>query len=155
VALAAVGFVAVAMFALFLSGLAPSGMDNPWYAAANRPPITPPGFVFPLVWVPLYFLMGVSAFLVWGEVKGQTLQAFPAFTLWGVQLLLSVAWSWAFFGLRSPWLGLVVIVALWVAIAAMIAAFWRVHAGAGAMNLPYLAWVSFATVLNLWFALIN
>jgi len=117
-----------------------------WYAHLRKPPWTPPGALFGPVWTALYAMMACAAWLVWRKagLGGATL----ALVLFGVQLLLNAAWSPAFFGLRSPLLGLAIIVPLWCAIAATIAAFWRHSFPAAALLLPYLLWVSFATALN-------
>jgi tryptophan-rich sensory protein len=88
----------------------------------------------------------VAAWLVWKERLGQ--RALLPLALFGAQLVLNGLWSWLFFGLRRPDLALADIVALWLAIAATTVAFWGVRPVAGALLLPYLAWVTFATALN-------
>jgi len=133
-----VSFVPAAVGGRFLPG--------EWYRALDKPPWTPPGWVFGPAWTLLYFSMGVAAWLVWRE-RGVERAALPL-ALFAVQLVLNGLWSWLFFGLRRPDLGLVDIVALWAAIAATVVTFWGVRPLAGAILLPYLAWVSFATALN-------
>jgi tryptophan-rich sensory protein len=118
-----------------------------WYPTLTTPPFNPPGWVFGPVWVTLFALMGVAAWLVWRaglDDRGVRV----ALALFGVQFALNVAWSGAFFGLRSPLAGLVVIAALWLAIVATIRAFDRVDRRAALLLVPYLLWVSFAAVLN-------
>ncbi|HKY94302.1 MAG TPA: TspO/MBR family protein [Kiloniellales bacterium] len=119
-----------------------------WYQTLRLPSFRPGDAAFPIVWTILYVVMAVSAWLVWrrhpfGEVKG-------ALALFGVQLLLSLAWSYLFFGLQSPLLGLIDIVALDLAIIATIVAFWWYDRMASLLLLPYLAWVFFASSLNAW-----
>jgi translocator protein len=133
-----VSFVPAAVGGRFLPGA--------WYQALDKPPWTPPGWVFGPAWTLLYFSMGVAAWLVWRE-RGVERAALPL-ALFAVQLVLNGLWSWLFFGLRRPDLGLVDIVALWAAIAGTVVTFWGVRPLAGAILLPYLAWVSFATALN-------
>lgn len=116
-----------------------------WYATLAKPAWTPPGWVFGPVWTVLYAAMGVAAWLVW---RSATAVRDRALTLFAVQLALNVAWSWLFFGLRRIDLALVEILVLWAAIAATTAAFARARAGAAWLLVPYLAWVSFAAVLN-------
>lgn len=117
-----------------------------WYAQLVKPPLTPPGWVFPVAWTLLYLSMGVALFL---SLRAAPLaRSWPALTLFGVQLALNGAWSWLFFGLQRPALALAEIVLLLVLIAATAAAFWRLRPTAGALLLPYLAWVTFATYLN-------
>lgn len=114
-----------------------------WYAALVKPPWNPPNWIFGPVWTMLYLLMGAAAWLVW-RAHG------PAWALglFVAQLLLNAAWSWLFFGRHRPDLALLEITALWLAIAATLVAFWRVRPLAGALLVPYLAWVSFALLLN-------
>jgi len=118
-----------------------------WYAALQKPPFTPPNWLFAPAWITLYLLMAISAFLVWrtGLENRQTRRALIVFL---VQLILNALWSIAFFGLESPVFGLIVIIALWIAILLTIIKFFRISTVAGALMLPYILWVSFAMVLN-------
>ena len=118
-----------------------------WYADLHKPPWTPPSWVFGPVWSLLYLLMGISAWQVWRKC-GSRPAAVPL-VLFGIQLVLNMAWSGLFFGLRSPGAAFVEIVLLWCAILATMITFWRRAAPAGWLMLPYLAWVSFAAALNL------
>ena len=117
-----------------------------WYAALAKPPWTPPNWIFGPVWTVLYVGMAVAAWLVWRQ-KGWAGARVPLL-LFAVQLVFNVAWSWLFFGLRSPGLGFADILLLWIAIAATLAAFWRRSTVAGLLLVPYLAWVTFAAALN-------
>jgi len=114
-----------------------------WYADLAKPSWTPPDWVFGPVWSVLYLSMAVAAWLVWREGN-----ALVSLILFAVQLALNAAWSWLFFRMHSPGAAFVDIVLLWVAIAATTAAFWRRSLAAGLLFVPYLAWVSFAAVLN-------
>jgi translocator protein len=116
-----------------------------WYAQLHKPSWTPPDWLFGPVWSALYLMMGVAAWLVWRR-GGHAARG--ALALFLVQLALNAAWTPAFFGLRNPGLGLIVILALWIAIAAAINAFWRQHRAAAALLVPYWAWVTYATALN-------
>jgi benzodiazapine receptor len=117
-----------------------------WYAHLNKPAWNPPNWVFGPVWTTLYVLMAVAAWLVWRE-RGWREGSMPL-SVFAAQLVLNAAWSWLFFGMRSPGLAFVDIVLLWLAILATVITFWRVSATAGGLLLPYLAWVSFAVALN-------
>jgi tryptophan-rich sensory protein len=119
---------------------------GPWYEELVKPLWTPPGSTIGLVWTVLYGVMAVAAWLVWRTGRGS--ERATALGLFALQLALNGAWSWVFFGLQNPGLALLDIGALWFCIVATLVAFWRVHAGAAALLLPYLAWVSFAAVLN-------
>jgi translocator protein len=121
-------------------------MPGEWYAQLAKPEWTPPDWVFAPVWTVLYTVMAVAGWLVW-RTRGLG-GAQQAFTFFGAQLILNAAWSWIFFGRQQPGLAAIEIVMLWVAIAATIVAFWRIRPMAGALLLPYLAWVSFAAALN-------
>jgi len=118
-----------------------------WYAALVKPSFTLPNWVFAPVWTSLYLLMGISVFLVWRKGLDNHLVN-SALRLFIVQLVLNTFWSILFFGLRSPLLGLVEIIILWVAILLTILSFFRVSKIAGILLLPYILWVSFAAILN-------
>lgn len=141
--LALVGFVVLCLAVGALGGWATAQSVAEWYPTLAKPSWTPPPWLFAPVWTVLYILMGVSAWLVWktGEAKVPML-------LFGAQLLLNLAWSFLFFGARSPGLALIDIAALWVAIAAMIFAYAFRSRLAAFLMVPYLAWVSFAMALN-------
>lgn len=142
--------LAVALAACFsaagVGGLATSRSLKDWYVRLPKPSWNPPNWIFGPVWTLLYLLMAVAVWLVWIE-RGERDVTGPL-TWFAAQLALNVLWSVAFFGLRSPIGGLVVIVALWWAIAATIFVFAPLSALAAAMLVPYLVWVTFATVLN-------
>ena len=118
-----------------------------WYATIQKPGFTPPGWVFGPVWTVLYLLMGVAAFLVWQRGLGSR-PVRIALAWFLVQLALNAAWSPVFFGLHRIGPALVVIVLLWVAIVITMYHFFRLSRPAGMLLVPYLVWVSFATVLN-------
>jgi tryptophan-rich sensory protein len=117
-----------------------------YYARLRKPSWAPPAWLFGPVWTVLYALIGVAAWLAAQRGGRGTRRAIG---LWGGQLALNAAWTPIFFGLRAPGLALIEIVVMWGAIASTTAAFFRRRAAAGALMLPYLAWVSFAAVLNL------
>ncbi|MBU3958027.1 MAG: tryptophan-rich sensory protein, partial [Nanoarchaeota archaeon] len=124
-----------------------------WYANLTKPFFAPSNWVFGPVWTALYVLMGISFFLVWR--KGLNKKTKNAINIFGVQLALNVLWSLAFFGLKSPIAGFVVIIALWVAIAATIMKFMKIERNAGLLLIPYIIWVSIAAALNLSIVLLN
>lgn len=117
-----------------------------WYATLNKPLWTPPSWVFGPVWTVLYIAMAVAAWLVWRQ--RETGGVWVPLLLFAVQLALNMAWSWLFFGLKSPALGFADIVLLWIAIAATLVAFWGRSRVAGLLLAPYLVWVTFAAALN-------
>ena len=121
-------------------------MPDDWYAALHKPAWNPPGWIFGPVWSALYTMMAVAAWLVWRR-GGFAVQRGPL-KLFLVQLALNAAWTPLFFGLHWPGAAFAEIVLLWLAIAATIAAFRSVNRFAAWLLAPYLAWVSFAAVLN-------
>ena len=119
-----------------------------WYATLQKPFFNPPNWLFAPAWVTLYLLMGIAAFLVWRKGLEQK-EVKSALVIFLVQLVLNALWSVVFFGLKSPLYGMVVIVALWVVILLTILRFFKLSTAAGALLLPYILWVSFASVLNI------
>ena len=121
-------------------------MPGEWYAQLKKPSWNPPGWIFGPVWTALYTMMAVAAWLVWRR-GGWAVQR-KALVWFLVQLVLNALWSPLFFGWKNPGLAFAEIVLLWLAILGTLLAFWKAHRAAGALLLPYLAWVSFAAVLN-------
>jgi tryptophan-rich sensory protein len=117
-----------------------------WYAQLQKPSWNPPAWIFGPVWTLLYIMMAIAAWIVW-RVGGWKRQG-RALGLFLGQWLLNALWTPLFFGLHLPLLAFVEIVALWVVLLATILAFRRVRMVAAVLLLPYLAWVSFAAVLN-------
>ncbi len=128
-------------------GAAASIEAAPFYAELVRPDWAPPGWLFGPVWLALYTLMGIAAWLVWRQ--GGFRAARAALLLFVAQLAVNAAWSWLFFAWRLGFAALLDIAVLWLLIAAMLAAFWRKSRLAAALIVPYLLWVSFAAALNL------
>jgi len=119
-----------------------------WYETLAKPSFTPPSWLFAPAWVTLYVLMGVAAFLIWR--KGLDIRNVKtALIIFLVQLVLNALWSAIFFGAKSLIGGAVVIVLLWIAILFTILRFFKISAAAGGLLIPYILWVSFASVLNI------
>lgn len=118
-----------------------------WYVNLAKPQLAPPNWVFAPIWITLFTLMGVAAFLVWRKglnsegVKG-------ALVIFIIQLVLNSLWSILFFGLHSPGAAFIDIIALWLAILATIIAFSRISKFAAWLFVPYITWVSIAAYLN-------
>ena len=111
-----------------------------WYLLLNKPFFNPPSWIFAPVWTFLFLLMGFSLYLVWNKKNN-------LFWFW-VQLLLNILWSYLFFGLQSPALAFYEIILLWITIVITISKFWKYNKIASYLLLPYLFWVSFASILN-------
>jgi tryptophan-rich sensory protein len=118
-----------------------------WYAGIAKPGITPANWVFPIVWNFLFFLMGVSGWLVWRTAGGLN-AAGGALSFFTAQLMLNFAWSVLFFALHRPGLAVFEALALDAAIAATVWAFWRHSRFAALLLVPYFAWSIFATYLT-------
>jgi benzodiazapine receptor len=146
------GFLATSYGAAGLGSLFTFPALNSWYRQLRKPRWTPPAPVFGPIWTILYTQMAVAAWLVRRDMTkhsgARTAAGRGALVAWGVQLLLNLGWSAAFFGRRSPAAGLWMVVPLWAAIATTAALAARVTRLAGVLLLPYLAWTGFATALN-------
>ena len=116
-----------------------------WYLTLNKPSWNPPSWLFGPVWTTLYVLMGIACYLIW---KSEHPRKKQVLTLYFLQLFLNFLWSPAFFGVQNPMLGMLVILPLWAAILACILLFRKINGWAALLMIPYLLWVSFATVLN-------
>ena len=133
-------------FAAAAVGAVASADTAAFYAQLARPAWAPPAWAFAPVWSLLYLLIGLAAWLAWRE-RGFS-GAGPALCLFAVQLVANALWTWLFFAWRQGALAFVEILVLWVLIAATTVAFWRVRPVAGALMLPYLVWVTFASALT-------
>ena len=122
-------------------------VDLNWYNTLSKPFFTPPAWLFGPAWTFLYVLMAVSAFLVWRKriIKKKVKEALKVFV---IQLVLNLAWSPIFFGLHDIFLALLLILVLWYLILLTIREFYKIDKIASYLLWPYLAWVSFATILN-------
>ena len=125
-----------------------------WFAGLNKPPFSPPNWIFSPVWTTLFILMGISAWLVW-EKGISNKEVRSAIMIFAAQLALNMLWSILFFGFKSPLLAFVEIIVLWVLILATILSFYKISKPAAWLLIPYILWVSFASVLNLSIWLIN
>jgi benzodiazapine receptor len=144
--LSALASVALALAAGAIGGLATASSVTTWYPGLNKPAFNPPNAAFGPVWTILYVVMGLAAWRVWRAPATATRRA--GLVLYGLQLILNLAWSLIFFGLRQPGPALLEIFVLLAALLAATSAFWRTDRVAGAMMVPYAAWVAFATLLN-------
>ena len=125
-----------------------------WYAGLQKPFFTPPNWLFAPAWITLYILMAVAAFLIWRKGLDQKGVRF-ALIIFLIQLVLNTLWSIVFFGLESPLYGIIVIIALWIAILLTMIKFFKLSTIAGALLTPYIGWVSFAAVLNVAIWMLN
>lgn len=123
-----------------------SGVDG-WYAVANKPSFNPPNWIFAPVWTTLYILMGIALFLVWKSNAEKNIKQ-AAIILFSVQLTLNFFWSIIFFKLQQPGWAFAEIIMMWLMILFTIIWFGKINSAAAWLLVPYISWVSFASVLN-------
>lgn len=129
-----------------ISGFATATSITDWYVTLNKPTFNPPNYLFAPVWTLLYLLMGVSLFIIWRSSIGQNRT--NALLIFAIQLTLNFLWSFLFFRFNLLAFALIEIVMLWISILLMIIIFKRISKLAAFLQIPYLLWVSFATILN-------
>ena len=136
-----------------ISGIATADAIPNWYQTLQRPSFNPPNWLFGPVWTLLYLLMGISLYMIWTSPKSQERKR--ALQIFATQITLNFFWSIIFFSWHQMNWALVEIIALWIFIALMIHTFRKQRPVDGYLNIPYLLWVSFATVLNAAYVVLN
>ena len=131
-----------------ISGFATATSINNWYVYLQKPWFNPPNYLFGPVWTILYLLMGISFFMILTTLSTAKKRT-SAVAVFGIQLTLNFAWSFIFFKYHQLGWALVEIIAMWISIFTMIIVFSRINKTAAIMQIPYISWVSFATILNL------
>jgi tryptophan-rich sensory protein len=130
-----------------ISGFFTMSGVNGWYAVANKPWFNPPNWIFAPVWTTLYVLMGIALFLVWRSDADKAIKQ-TAIALFAIQLTLNFFWSIIFFKLQQPGWAFSEIILMWVMILLTILWFGKISSPAAWLLVPYISWVSFASVLN-------
>jgi tryptophan-rich sensory protein len=148
--LALVGFVGLCLLVAAADGSIVAGAARGWYLSLNRPPGTPPNWVFAAVWTLLYAMIGLAAWLVWRRTVGTR-----ALRLWGWQLAANAFWTPAFFALHSPPLAFAICLVLLGLIALTLRAFLPLRPAAAWLMAPYLAWTGYVTYLTAGFWWLN
>jgi benzodiazapine receptor len=139
-------FVGLCLVVGALGGWVTADSVKDWYPTLDKPSFNPPNWIFGPVWTVLYGMMGVAAWRVWCNARGD--RARGPLALFALQLALNLGWSVTFFGLHAIGAAVVVIVALEAAIVATMFLFRRIDGLAALLLAPYVLWVAFATVLN-------
>jgi tryptophan-rich sensory protein len=129
-----------------ISGYFTSTSITTWYVTLNKPSFNPPNYLFGPVWTTLYILMGISLFLVLNKAKD--LEKSKIIFVFSIQLILNFLWSFLFFKFQQLGLALAEILLMWCSILFMIIIFYKTNKLAALINIPYLLWVSFATILT-------
>ncbi len=137
-----------------LLGLLFTSSIKTWYNVINKPSFTPPAEIFAPVWTVLYFLMGISLYLVLNK-RGVLEDARTALLMFGVQLALNAFWTISFFGLLSPFLAFTVCISILIVLSYTIYLFYKISKIAAYLLIPYLIWTIFATILNYYVWVLN
>ena len=145
--------IAIPLLVGALSGFISSG-SMAQFGQLNKPPLAPPGILFPIVWTILYTLMGIASYLVYTSGKDQE-EVREALTVYGLQLAVNFFWSIFFFNLEWYLFAFFWLILLWVLILYTIVLFYRISKPAAYIMIPYLLWVTFAGYLNLGIYLLN
>jgi tryptophan-rich sensory protein len=132
----------------YFSGMVTRDSITTWYPTLVKPSFNPPNWVFAPVWTILYIMMGVAGGMVWNRLEQDPENVKKAFTFFIIQLALNAAWSVIFFYFHNPFLALIEVILFWLLIFETHIQFKKIDKTAGLLFIPYLAWVSFATVLN-------
>ena len=140
------GFLVASFSAAAIGGAATATSVGTWYLTLKKPTWNPPGWLFGPVWTLLYFLMAVAAWRAWR--KSESIAARQILGLFGGQLALNASWSILFFGLRQPGWAFAEVLVLWALLVGLLGRFWKTDQLAGGLWAPYVAWVSFAAMLN-------
>jgi len=150
---ALVVFLLLCFAAAAIGAFAVTTSVNTWYLQLEKPAFAPPNQVFGPVWTALYLMIAFSGWLLWRRRSGADIKL--PLALFAVQLALNAAWSVIFFGLRQPGFAAVEIILLFAVIALYAAASWKISRTASLLMLPYLAWVGFASILNISIWILN
>jgi len=148
----------ISILLCFLAGGIGSFFTTPaistWYIFLQKPSFSPPNWIFGPIWSFLYLLMGASLYIVWNK-KYEKKEKKTGLTLFFTQLFLNSVWSIIFFGLKLPQFAFIEILFLWFFILLTIIYFFKISKAAGWLLVPYLLWVSLASVLNYFIATFN
>ena len=132
----------------YFSGMVTRDSITTWYPTLIKPVFNPPNWIFAPVWTVLYIMIGVAGGMVWNRLELDPEKVKKAFLFFVIQLALNALWSYLFFGFHNPLLALIEIVLLWLIIFETYTQFKKIDKVAGMLFIPYLAWVSFAMILN-------
>jgi tryptophan-rich sensory protein len=140
--------VAICLTVGYFSSISTRSSVQVWFPTIEKPFFNPPPWVFAPVWTILYIMMGIAFGIIWNKYQKNNADSKNALLFFGFQLALNALWSFLFFGLRNPLLAFIEIILLWLVIYETIKSFKKIDVLAAKLLYPYLAWVSFATLLN-------
>jgi translocator protein len=139
--------IAIPLLVGGVSGFFTTESVNGWFTTINKPSFNPPNWIFAPVWTTLYILMGIAFYLVWKSTGNEAVKR-TAIIFYCIQLVLNFLWSFIFFKLHQPGWAIVDIVLMWIMILLTILWFGKISSAAAWLLVPYICWVSFASVLN-------
>lgn len=140
-----VACLVIVYFVAFLGSIFTSGNTNSEWYLQHKPSITPPNWVFPVVWTLLFFLIGLSLYFAWTSKKADKPKIIIVFT---INFMLNIFWSILYFSLKNPRASFIEIIFLWLSILSMVIVTFKIEKKSAYLLLPYLIWVLFAGVLN-------
>lgn len=149
-----IGFIIICQLAGIVGSIFTFSAIPNWYQSLNKPFFTPPNWLFGPVWIILYILMAIAVFFIW-EIKPVSDNRQKALIIFFVQLLLNTIWSIIFFGFKNPSVAFGSIILLWFLILLTIIKFYKLNKTAGFLLIPYILWVSYASLLNLAIVILN
>ncbi len=147
------GSIALPLIIGFAGSLFTRPAVDSWFATLKKPIFAPPNWLFAPAWTLLYIMMGIAFYLIWQQ--GYSVKLRLAFAVYALQLILNLLWSLFFFGLHNPLLGFADIIILWIVVLINIILFYRLRRAAGLLLIPYILWLTFASVLNLSIMILN
>jgi len=139
-------FIVVCNLAGAMGALLTATGEGSWYMNLVKPSFNPPGWLFGPVWTMLYILMGIAVWMIWQQKKDKKIKI--ALNLFWLQLVLNAIWTPVFFGLENTGVALGIIIVLWLVLLVTIIKFWQIKKTVAGLLVPYILWVSFASVLN-------
>jgi tryptophan-rich sensory protein len=140
--------VVICLVVGYVSGMVTRTSITTWYPTLVKPSFNPPNWIFAPVWTSLYVMMGVAAGFIWNQITTQKAAVTKALQFFTIQLVLNALWSYLFFRLHNLMLATIEVVLLWLMIFETYSQFAKINKTASYLMLPYLAWVSFASVLT-------
>jgi translocator protein len=126
-----------------------------WYSTLIKPSFNPPNYIFGPMWIILYFLMGISIYLIWQKIDENKIEVIKYMRIFWIHILFNSIWSIMFFGLQNLWLAFINIMIIWLFIIILIIKSYKINKLSSYLLIPYLIWVSFASILNLSILLLN
>ena len=145
--------LALPLFLGAIAGLFTAEAVPEWYETLNRPSFNPPNWLFGPVWTTLYMLLGISLFLIWKQSASKERNL--AIFVFLLQQALNFGWSFIFFYFNMIGFALIEIILLWISIIVMLVLFYKIKPMTAYINIPYLIWVTFATILNASYYILN